>query len=210
MIPGNIYKPQSSPCLHVLPLIPATQPQEAGKLTLRFLELCVNVGLRKRRLAEIEITYMSSDGELFSEIRKRYKNLRNPSLRYSRLSLRHKLTRIVTFKFVKVSYSNILNRLSKLTMPVPTRRSTPCLGHTRRTASTHRNLLWALRIPTTTKARRGILPLFSLFKDVHTRHTTMDWSSTSQIRWQYIPSQQTVWGDANSLGCTHWREARPT
>jgi len=49
----------------------------------------------KFRLAEIDVTHITFDGELFVEIRKRYQNLR-------KLSFRHKLTRPATLKYVKV------------------------------------------------------------------------------------------------------------
>lgn len=48
----------------------------AGNANLSFLELCVNTGPHLKSLAEIETTYISSDGELFETLRKHYLRLR--------------------------------------------------------------------------------------------------------------------------------------
>ena len=63
----------------------------------RYLELCVNVGYMKRRLCEIDLAHIKSDGELFTEVRKRYWRLRRSSFPYNLL------TAPVELKYIKVS-----------------------------------------------------------------------------------------------------------
>ena len=53
-----------------------------GQSKKRFLELCVNTGEFQRQLAEIDVSSVKSDAQLFDLIRERYRGLRSFRLKY--------------------------------------------------------------------------------------------------------------------------------
>ena len=139
---------------------------DAGK---RFIELCVNTGEFQRQLAEIDISDVSSDGQLFDRIRERYREVRSFRTKYI-------LLKPVDIHFVQFSVED-RHRVGILDKPmaIPSQAEMATEGYGYRPCplrplppipaniflhhllkpTEHRRLLWGNRIPQ--KLHRSIL-----------------------------------------------------